>query len=262
VIPAFTARALAGEPLTIAGDGSQSRRFVYVEDLADSVVRALTPAAANQTYNLVGTDDTTVREIALAVREAIGEVEIVHGPGRTGDFAGAPVSAERAACDLGWRATTPFAEGMRRYVEWHRSAAPAPAPRASVLAGVARRGALSLAWAFLTAVMVIGLATLTPVDRDMDTYDTFLNTLLLMVPLVLAGGFRWDEPLGGHLRTGLWAAAVVCLAIALLPWPGVVGNLHHGHPALLVLFALALVVAAWLTALRPPLPAWLGASGE
>ena len=45
VIPAFVNKALAGEPLTIAGDGSQSRRFVYVEDLAEGVVRALTPAA-------------------------------------------------------------------------------------------------------------------------------------------------------------------------------------------------------------------------
>src|SRR3954469_24342290 len=72
VIPAFPARALAGEPLTIAGDGSQSRRFVYVEDLAEGVVRALAPAAANRTYNLVGSEDTSVREIALAVREAVG----------------------------------------------------------------------------------------------------------------------------------------------------------------------------------------------
>ena len=54
VIPAFVARALAGEPLVVAGDGRQSRRFVYVEDLADGVVRALAPVAANRVYNLVG----------------------------------------------------------------------------------------------------------------------------------------------------------------------------------------------------------------
>src|SRR5437763_9061524 len=129
VIPAFTARALAGEPLTIAGDGSQSRRFVYVEDLADGVVRALAPCAANRTYNLVGTEDVTIREIADAVRAVAGDVEVVHTPGRTGDFAGAPVSGERAAAELGWRPATPFGEGVRRYVEWHRGAeAPAPVP--------------------------------------------------------------------------------------------------------------------------------------
>jgi UDP-glucose 4-epimerase len=52
VIPRFVDRALAGLPLTIAGDGRQSRPFVYVEDLADGVVRALAPVAANRTYNL------------------------------------------------------------------------------------------------------------------------------------------------------------------------------------------------------------------
>ena len=45
VIPAFVRKALAGEPLTIAGDGTQSRRFVYVEDLAEGVARRARAAA-------------------------------------------------------------------------------------------------------------------------------------------------------------------------------------------------------------------------
>src|SRR5919199_1553679 len=102
VVPAFVARALAGEPLRIAGDGAQSRRFVYVEDLADGIVRALAPVAANRTYNLVGTADVSIREVADAVRTAVGEVALEHVPGRHGDFAGAPVSGERARRDLGW----------------------------------------------------------------------------------------------------------------------------------------------------------------
>src|SRR3954470_5303393 len=182
VLPAFTARALAGEPMTIAGDGSQTRRFGYVEDLAEGVMRALAPAAANRTYNLVGSEDTSVREIALAVREAVGAAEIVHGPGRTGDFAGAPVSCERAQAELGWTATTPFAEGVRRYVEWHRSALPEPARavRPRILGAIARRSVLALAGALLTALVIIGLATLAPIDSDMDAYDTFVGALLLM----------------------------------------------------------------------------------
>src|SRR4051812_15955090 len=120
VIPAFVRKALAGEPLKIAGDGLQSRRFVYVEDLADGVVRALVPAAANRTYNLVGSEDVTIREIAEAVRDLVGDVAVEYTPGRTGDFAGAPVSGERARTELGWSATTPFHEGVRRYYDWHR----------------------------------------------------------------------------------------------------------------------------------------------
>ena len=119
VLPIFVRKALAGEPLTIAGDGSQSRRFVYVEDLAEGIVAALRPEATQRTYNLVGEEDTTVRQIAAAVRQALGDVEILHTPGRAGDFAGIRVSGARAAAELDWRATTPFADGVRRYVSWH-----------------------------------------------------------------------------------------------------------------------------------------------
>ncbi|MDP9347275.1 MAG: NAD-dependent epimerase/dehydratase family protein [Actinomycetota bacterium] len=119
VLPSFVRKALAGEPLTIAGDGSQSRRFVYVEDLAEGIVAALRPQAMERTYNLVGEEDTTVRQIADAVRDVVGDVEILHTPGRAGDFTGVRVSGARAAAELDWRATTPFTAGVRRYVSWH-----------------------------------------------------------------------------------------------------------------------------------------------
>jgi UDP-glucose 4-epimerase len=185
VVPAFTARALAGEPLTIAGDGSQTRRFVYVEDLADGVVRALAPAAANRTYNLVGGEDTSIREIAYAIRDAVGDVEIVHGPGRTGDFAGAPVSGELAAQELGWSATTPFAEGVRRYVDWHRSATPpAPARRPRP---IAREAAFSLAGALLTLIVLIAAAALTPWPPALQHLRHDHHTTLLVLLSLAAG---------------------------------------------------------------------------
>jgi UDP-glucose 4-epimerase len=118
VVPAFTAKALAGQPLTIAGDGTQSRRFVYVEDLADGVALSLQPVAANRIYNLVGRENTSVRAIARAVRDIVGDVKIVHVEGRAGDLRGGNISGERAAHELGWEPTTPFAEGVRRYIDW------------------------------------------------------------------------------------------------------------------------------------------------
>jgi UDP-glucose 4-epimerase len=118
VVPAFTAKALAGSPLTIAGDGTQSRRFVYVEDLAEGVVASLVPAAANRVYNLVGRENTSVRAIARAVRDVVGDVPIEHIEGRAGDLHGGNISGERAAKELGWEPRTSFAEGVRRYVEW------------------------------------------------------------------------------------------------------------------------------------------------
>ncbi len=118
VLAAFVAKARAGEPLTLAGDGAQSRRFVYVEDLADGVVAGLAPAATGRIYNLVGEESTTIREIAEAVQELVAPVEIVYVEGRAGDLHGAEISGRRAADELGWRPRTSFADGARRYVDW------------------------------------------------------------------------------------------------------------------------------------------------
>lgn len=127
VLAAFTKKAMAGEPLTVAGSGDQTRRFVYVEDLADGVVRGLEPAAANRIYNLTGTETTTILEIAETVRDLVGDTEIVHTPARAGDFGGKDVSSARALEDLGWEPVTPFREGARRYVEWRRARDEEPA---------------------------------------------------------------------------------------------------------------------------------------
>jgi UDP-glucose 4-epimerase len=118
VVPAFVLRAQRGEPLTIAGDGRQTRQFVYVEDLADGVVAGLLPAAGGRIYNLVGDEEVSVRQIADAVRERVAPVPIVHGPERPADVHIPRISGARAEAELGWRAQTPFVEGLRRYVDW------------------------------------------------------------------------------------------------------------------------------------------------
>ncbi len=123
VIPAFVNKALKGEPLTIAGDGSQSRRFVYVEDLAGGVALALDDVAKGRVYNLASDETVTIKQIAETVRELVGNVEIAHTPARPGDFGGKIVSSARAKSELGWTAATPFSEGVGRYVEWRRQQA-------------------------------------------------------------------------------------------------------------------------------------------
>ena len=115
VIAAFVRKALAGEPLTLAGDGMQTRRFVYVEDLADGVVRALEPRAAGprlQPRRHGDRDDQAGRRDGPATRSP--RPGIVHTPGRNGDFAGAEISSDRAGRELGWAARTNLERGRRR----------------------------------------------------------------------------------------------------------------------------------------------------
>ena len=131
VVAAFVARAQQGKALTIAGDGRQTRQFVYVEDLADGVAAGLSPAAAGGVYNLVGDEATSVRQIADTVRDIVAPVPIVHGPERPADVHIGQVSGARAAADLGWRAETPFATGVRRYVDWLAATSGSPAARAA-----------------------------------------------------------------------------------------------------------------------------------
>ena len=128
VVAKFTDLAFEGKALTIAGDGSTTRSFIYVEDLADGIVAALKPEAAGRTYNLSGDEVVTILGIAERVQENTDNCEIVHTPPRPGDFPGKVISNERALEELGWKAETSFKEGVRKYVEWVRSSTRPPDP--------------------------------------------------------------------------------------------------------------------------------------
>jgi UDP-glucose 4-epimerase len=120
VMPIFVNRALRGETITINGDGSQFRNYVYIDDLCDAHLRALAPVAENETFNLEGTDEVSVRQLADAIRSIIGDqVRVEYVPARAGDYAGKLVSADKARRLLGWTPTTPFSEGIHRVVDYY-----------------------------------------------------------------------------------------------------------------------------------------------
>ena len=120
VVPIFVGKALRGEPLTIAGDGKQYRRFVYVEDLAEGNVLALKNIAKNKIYNLEGQEKTSIRQIAESTKEILGDVQIEYIEGRKGDFAGVEISRQKAKDELGWEPTTPFQDGLKKYIDWYK----------------------------------------------------------------------------------------------------------------------------------------------
>jgi UDP-glucose 4-epimerase len=120
VVAAFLLRAMRGEALRIDGDGSQERRFVYVEDLAAAHVLALKPAAANRTYNLESSEAISIRQLAETVRDLVGDVEVTFGPTRPGDYRARIVKSDRARDELGWVPQHTFAEGLRKTLAWYR----------------------------------------------------------------------------------------------------------------------------------------------
>jgi UDP-glucose 4-epimerase len=210
VIPKFVGMALRGEPLTIQGDGSQYRNYVYVEDLAQAHVLALRPEASNQTFNLEGREKISIRSMVDSIGEVLGRpVDVTYTPARTGDYGGREISAGKAERVLGWRADVPFAEGLRRYVDWHlaRDAAPAPAPAPApevVPAAAAAQAALPATAArsgrpSLTGVLAgIGLAVLAlpalsaagtdPVSRLIALAGSLVAALAAWVSRRRAGG--------------------------------------------------------------------------
>jgi len=118
VVAKFVSAAKEGQPITIAGTGDQHRNFVYVEDLAEAHVLALSPAAANQTLALEGGTPVTVAEIAETVQHLVRPVPVEHVPGRPADYDGVSISNRLAKELLNWSPTTPLAEGVRRYLAW------------------------------------------------------------------------------------------------------------------------------------------------
>lgn len=118
VVARFVRAALDGRPITIAGTGEQQRNYLYVADLADAHVRALDPAATDQTLALEGGAPVSVREIADTVRELVRAVPVEYVPARAADYLGVSVSSGLAKELLDWAPVTPFAEGVHRYLDW------------------------------------------------------------------------------------------------------------------------------------------------
>jgi UDP-glucose 4-epimerase len=73
VLPTFVRQALAGQPITVFGDGKQSRSFTYVGDVVDALVRlAHEPRAIGEVFNIGNTGEVTIRDLAARVKELTG----------------------------------------------------------------------------------------------------------------------------------------------------------------------------------------------
>lgn len=119
-VPIFIAKALANQPLTIHGDGGQTRDFVFVEDVAAANALVATHSDAEGTYNVGYGTSISVLELAQLIVELTGsKSEILHGSERAGDVRHSMASADRIQL-LGFRPGADFRTGLARTIDYFR----------------------------------------------------------------------------------------------------------------------------------------------
>lgn len=115
VVAIFCSRLLQAQPPVINGDGSQTRDYTYVEDVAAANLAALDRPQVQGAFNIGTGVETSVNDLfARLARSAGFDGPPGHGPARPGEQRRSCLSPERAASALGWKPTVSLAEGLRR----------------------------------------------------------------------------------------------------------------------------------------------------
>ncbi|GGL94984.1 dTDP-glucose 4,6-dehydratase [Deinococcus aerolatus] len=131
VVTNLIGQALAGGPLTVYGDGQQTRSFQYVTDLVDGIVALMDlpeAAAVHDPVNLGNPDEYTILQFAQVIRELIDPgLAIIHEPLPADDPRQRKPDITRARALLGWVPTVDLHTGLRRTVEEFRRQAAVPA---------------------------------------------------------------------------------------------------------------------------------------
>ena len=120
VVPALIGQALAGEPMTVFGDGLQTRSFCYVSDLIEGIHRLLLSDIADP-VNLGNPAELSVLEFAKTIRALTGaKSEIVFKPLPVDDPKVRQPDITKAREKLGWEPRVPLEEGLKRTIDWFR----------------------------------------------------------------------------------------------------------------------------------------------
>lgn len=118
VVAIFCGKALEGAPLTIFGDGKQTRDFVYVGDVVEANLKALAATGMRGSYNVGTGHETDINTLA----------RLIGGPGATirydaarpGEQLRSVIDCKRAEMELGWKPTVTLEEGLARTMAWFR----------------------------------------------------------------------------------------------------------------------------------------------
>jgi len=122
VISTFLDQARAGEPITVEGDGEQTRDFVHVDDVVQANLRAATADTIGTSYNIGTGSNITIRELAETIQAVIEtDSEIVHTDPRPGDIERSEADISKAQDELGYTPTVTVEDGLSQLVSSQRS---------------------------------------------------------------------------------------------------------------------------------------------
>ncbi|MDQ5975659.1 MAG: UDP-glucuronate decarboxylase [Actinomycetota bacterium] len=126
VVSNFVVGALTGQPLTIYGEGQQTRSFCYVDDLIDGLVAMMaSPDDVTGPINLGNPGEFTIAELAAEVIRQVGtDPGITYHPLPTDDPVRRQPDITRAKAILGWQPEVPLAEGLTRTIDYFRGSLP------------------------------------------------------------------------------------------------------------------------------------------
>ena len=122
VIPKFMLRCLAGKPMVIFGDGTQTRDFTFVGDTAAGILAAgLSEDSVGQTINLGSGKEIQIRDLANTVADVLGRspAEITHVEPRPGDLLRLLADSSKARKLLGYQPAVALRDGLTRLYEWY-----------------------------------------------------------------------------------------------------------------------------------------------
>lgn len=120
-VPTFIDQCLAGKPITVHGDGTQTRSLCYVSDLIEGFIRLLAYDGPAQPINIGNPGEATVLQIAEIIKKTLNsDSEIIFEDRPVDDPQNRCPDLTRARELLGWEPEIPLEEGLRRTVEWCR----------------------------------------------------------------------------------------------------------------------------------------------
>jgi dTDP-glucose 4,6-dehydratase len=126
VVPAFVGQALRGEPMTVFGEGKQTRSFCFVSDLIDGIYR-LSHSNFHEPVNIGNPTELTILEFAERIRRLTGsQSKIVKNPLPVDDPKQRRPDITRAREILGWEPKVLLEDGLRETIQWFQSHLDAP----------------------------------------------------------------------------------------------------------------------------------------